>query len=107
MRVIGAVLSRLSEHLLLAVYFAFRLLPNPPGQNRLSYPLTCLRPIEFVQQFSADYKTQRAGIEPSEEPLASFGTTLAKNLVGNICINNRAHLYSPKDLVVSSMKKLR
>ena len=95
MNVVGTASPLSAEFLLPLIHSARRLLPNFPCENPLLYPLPGLHIVEFGKKPPANYKVKQAGIKPFEKPSASFGSIVAKDFVGNVYINNRAHLLQP------------
>ena len=52
--------------------------------------------IEFGKQLPAYRKSMWLRIEPFEKLLTSFGSIVAKDFVGDICVNNCAHFLQPQ-----------
>ena len=95
MNIVGTASPLSAEFLLPLIHSAWRLLPYPPGENPLLYRLPGLHIVELGKKLSAYYQAKQARIEPFEKPSASFGSIVAKDFVGNVYINNRAHLLQP------------
>lgn len=96
MNVVGTASPLSAEFLLPLIHSAWRLLPNSPCENPLLYPLPGLHIVEFGKKLPANYKAKQARIKPFEKPPASFGSIVAKDFVGNVYVNNRAHLLQPQ-----------
>ena len=91
MCVVGVASPLLVEFLLPFVHCVCCLLADFPGKNCLLYPLLGIPIVEFGKKLSTNYKAKRALIEPFEKPLTSFGSIVAKDFVGDVYVNNRAH----------------
>lgn len=96
MNVVGTASPLPAEFLLLLIHSAWCLLPYSPGENPLLYPLPGLHIVELGKKLSTNYKAKQARIEPFEKLPACFGSIVAKDFVGNVYINNRAHLLQPQ-----------
>ena len=83
-------------------------------ESYLSISCRCLLPnheglaatVEFFEEFSTDHQAPAPGVQPLNEPRSGLSTLGTEYFVDDVCVDYRAHIQTPRDRRVSSMKKL-
>ena len=75
----------------LCIDLIFILSRDFPSKQALLYPHPSRCSIEFRKQLAPSDQVSTFFLNPFKKLHAGFGTIFTKHLMGDICINNRAH----------------